>query len=256
MKNDDVYNETPIGGYDFSGEKAKKLKELILESGHEEYIKNKKKVQKRKENIYQFTSIGNSSDAVKYIIWINVAIFALTWLIFSAYKSETVQYFALFNMNSEFFRIWQPITSMFLHGGFLHILLNMFMLWQFGNSLENFLGTKKFLQLYLFSGLTSGLLWMLFGTNPAVGASGAICGIFSAFLFIAPEMKVSLFFIIPVKLKHAIYLFGLFSLVFSILSLMNISALGGVAHFGHLGGMIGGILLTYYWRKNQLIATI
>jgi membrane associated rhomboid family serine protease len=164
-------------------------------------------------------------------------------------------YFASYNLSDSNFAIWQPVTSMFLHGGFIHILFNMFVLWQFGNQTEEIIGTKKFLQLYFLSGIISGVLWMFFGTGPAVGASGAICGLLAAYVFIAPETEVLLFFFIPMKIKNLVYGFAAFSLVFGVLSIINPSLGFGVAHFGHLGGLVGGYLLTYYWKVNRLIPT-
>jgi len=164
-------------------------------------------------------------------------------------------YLSLYNISDSNFRFWQPLTSMFLHGGLFHILCNMLVLWSFGNPIEQTIGTKKFLQLYFLSGLVSAIFWMFLGTGPAVGASGALCGLMSAFLFIAPESEVLLFFIIPIKIKNAIYGFAVFSLVFGLLSLLNPSYGFGIGHFAHLGGLIGGYLIAYYWKTKNLIAS-
>jgi membrane associated rhomboid family serine protease len=144
---------------------------------------------------------------------------------------------------------------MFLHGGFFHLAINMFVLWSFGNQIENVLISTKFLMLYFISGLVGGIFWMLLGSGPAVGASGALCGLMAAYIFIAPESKVLLFFIIPMKIKHAVYGFAAFSFIFGVLSLINPAFGFGIGHFAHLGGMIGGYFLTLYWRKKNLIPT-
>jgi membrane associated rhomboid family serine protease len=240
--------ETPISGYDFSLSKDK-IKELFNTPDHQEYKAKKKKIQKRKEQLYKFTSIGNSTNAVRNLILANVIFFALSYFI------PLITYFASYNISSPNFGVWQPLTSMFLHGGFLHIAFNMFVLWQFGNQIEQVIDTKKFLSLYFISGILSGIFWVFFGTGPAVGASGAICGLLASYIFIAPDARVLLFFFIPMSIKNAIYCFTAFSLVFGVLSLINPSYGFGVAHFAHLGGLIAGYLLTYYWKSRNLIQT-
>jgi membrane associated rhomboid family serine protease len=240
-------NEKPIPGYDFSLSKEK-IKEIFNTPEKIEYSEKKKKTQKRRENVYKFTSIGLSTNSVRNLIIANVIFFIASYFI-------NMNSLALFNITDQHFAIWQPITSMFLHGGVLHILLNMFVLWQFGNQIEQVIGTNKFLTLYFLSGITSSLLWMFLGTGPAVGASGALCGLLAAYIFIAPETEVLFLFIIPMKMKNFIYGFGALSLIFGLLSLINPSYGFGIGHFAHLGGLIGGYLLTYYWTKNKLIQT-
>ena len=239
-----------INKYDFSLNKDK-LNKLFNTPDYQEYKKEAKKKQKNREQLYKFTSIGNSTNSVRNLILINVVMFAL-----SLFAMSTVfEYLAIYNITDSRFAIWQPLTSMFLHGGFIHILLNMFMLWSFGNQLNQTLGTKKFLTLYFLSGVVSALFWMFLGTGPAVGASGALSGLLAAYVFIAPEAKVLLFFIIPMKIKNVIYGFAGFSLIFGLLSLINPAYGFGVGHFAHLGGLVGGYLLTYYWKTKNLIPT-
>jgi membrane associated rhomboid family serine protease len=240
-------DEKPISGYDFSLSKEK-IKEIFNTPEKIEYSEKKKKTQKRRENVYKFTSIGLSTNSVRNLILANVILFIGTYFI-------NMNSFALFNIADPNFAIWQPITSMFLHAGILHILFNMFVLWQFGNQLEQIIGTNNFLKLYFLSGLVSAIFWMFLGTGPAVGASGALCGLVAAFVFIAPETEVLFMFIIPMKMKNFVYGFGALSLVFGLLSLINPSYGFGVGHFAHLGGLVGGYLLTYYWSKNRLIQT-
>lgn len=242
--------EEPVKGYNFSSKKEK-LNKIFNTSDYQTYLKNKKKTQKTKEIIYKFTSIGNSTNSVRNLILINTILFILTFYFFPS----TFEYLALFNIRDVHFAIWQPITNMFLHGGFLHILFNMIVLWSFGNSIEQNIGTKKFLTLYFLSGLVSSFFWMFLGTGPAVGASGALMGLFSAYVFITPEATVYLFFFIPMKIKNLFYGFAGISLIFGLLSLINPAYGFGVGHFAHLGGMVGGYLLTYYWKSKKLIYT-
>ena len=239
--------EKPISGYDFSLRKEE-LKKIFNTPDRIEYSEKKRKTQKNKEKIYKFTSLGLSTNTVRNLILINVILFIISY--FSNFQS-----LALFNITDSNFAIWQPLTSMFLHSGVLHILLNMIVLWQFGNQLEKTIGRNKFLSLYFISGFASAFFWMFLGTGPAVGASGALCGLLSAYVFIAPETEVLLFFVIPMKIKNLVYGFGAFSLVLGLLSLINPSYGFGVGHFAHLGGLIGGYILTYYWTKKNLIQT-
>ena len=242
-------SKDPNEGYNFDLKKEE-IKRIFGTPEHKEYSERKKKTQIRKQKVYKFTSIGNSQPIVRTLILINVPLFILS-LIFP----QMFTWFASYNITSPDFRIWQPLTSMFLHGGWIHLAINMFVLWSFGNQLEQILTTKKFLTLYFFGGLISGILWMFLGFGPAVGASGALCGLVASFVFIAPESKVLLFFIIPCKIKTCVYGFAGVSLLFGILSLINPSYGFGIAHFGHLGGLIGGYLLTYYWKSKNLIQT-
>jgi membrane associated rhomboid family serine protease len=237
--------------YDFSSKKEK-IKEIFNTPDFQDYKKKKKSTQKQKENLYKVTSIGNSTNSIRNLIIANVILFILSMYIFPIIFT----YGASYNIVSSDFGLWQPLTSMFLHGGIIHLVVNMFVLWSFGNQLEEIIGTKKFLSLYFLSGIVSGCLWMMVGTGAAVGASGALCGLMAAYIFIAPESTVLLFFFIPVKIKNAVYGFAAFSLIFGCLSLINPSLGFGIAHFGHLGGLIGGYLITYYWKTKNLIPTV
>lgn len=240
-------NERPIPGYDFSLNKEQ-IKNIFNTPEKIEYSEKKKKTQKRRENIYKITSIWLSTNSVRNLILANVIFFIASYFI-------NITSLTLFNIADPNFSIWQPVTSMFLHAGFLHILCNMFVLWQFGNQIEQVFGTKKFLTLYFLSGIVSALFWMFLGTGPAVGASGAICGLLAAYVFIAPDAEVLFMFIIPIKMKNFIYGFGALSLIFGLLSLINPVYGFGVGHFAHLGGLIGGYILTYYWKTKKLIPT-
>lgn len=239
-----------IEGYDFSLKKEK-IKEIFNTPEHLEYSKKKKKTQKRRETVYKFTSIGLSTNSVRNLIIANVICFVLSFYFIPSLFNN----FSIYNIIDPNFRIWQPLTSMFLHGGLFHILVNMFVLWQFGNQIEEVIGTKKFLQLYFISGLLSGIFWMFLGTGPAVGASGALSGLLAAYIFIAPEAKVLAFFVFPMKMKSFIYGFAVLSLIFGLASLINPSYGFGIGHFAHLGGLVGGYIISYYWKSKRLIPT-
>lgn len=231
---------------DFSNRK-KSIRELLDTPEHRDYKEQKIKKQKRNGIIDKIISIGYSSTIVKYLIYINTIIFIVTYY----FTPTLIEYGAIHNITDPNFQFWQIITSMFLHGGFQHLFFNMLTLWFVGILIEKNLGTKKFILLYIISGITSSILCMFLSPVPAIGASGAICGIMAAMIFFSPESKILLLFVIPIKIKHFIYGFSLFSLVFGLLSLININYSFGVAHFGHLGGLIGGYLIMYYWKYNR-----
>jgi membrane associated rhomboid family serine protease len=140
------------------------------------------------------------------------------------------------------FQIWQLITYQFMHGGFGHILFNMFALWMFGMEIENMWGSKKFLYYYLLCGVAAGLLQLfippLLGTAAAVtiGASGAVYGVLIAFGLLFPNRHIYLYFLVPVRAK---YLIGFLI----ILEFLLIDSAGSnVAHLAHLGGALCGFL--------------
>jgi membrane associated rhomboid family serine protease len=157
--------------------------------------------------------------------------------------------FALWPVSSGEFKPYQLVTHMFTHSpdNFFHILFNMYALWMFGSVLEKVWGPKKFLIFYLVCGLTAGVAQMFLTSSPAVGASGAIMGLFAAFAYLFPNVK---FFIIPfpfpIKAKYmvaimaAIDLFGGF----------HGGGSDNIAHFAHLGGMVMGFILVLIWGKK------
>ena len=155
---------------------------------------------------------------------------------------------ALYSYNSGLFEPYQLVTHMFLHGGFLHILFNMYALWLFGTVLERLWGPKKFLIFYLICGLAAGVAQMFMGNGAAIGASGAIMGLLAAFAYTFPNTEFYILpFPFPIKAKYmaaiyaAIDLFGGFS--------------GGsgdnIAHFAHLGGLVMGFILVIIWNKTD-----
>lgn len=145
---------------------------------------------------------------------------------------------------------WQLVTYMFLHGGFFHLLLNMFALWMFGVELENIWGQKRFLTYYMLCGIGAGLCNLfiapLFTTvGPTVGASGAIYGILVAFGYLFPDRNIYIYGVFPVKAKFLVIFYMLIE-VFSVAGGTN----SGIAHMAHLGGgVIGLIYLLIYYKK-------
>jgi membrane associated rhomboid family serine protease len=153
-----------------------------------------------------------------------------------------------------------PISSMFLHGGFLHIFGNMLYLWIFGNNIEDTLGHLRFLFFYLVCGLCAALTQVLSNPNstvPMIGASGAVAGILGAYLLLFPGARVlTLFFIIIfIKLIRlpAVIVLG-FWFFLQLLGVMG-GSISNVAFFAHIGGFIAGLLLVMVfqprWAKRR-----
>jgi len=189
-------------------------------------------------------------DAIKNLIIINVIFYVATFYIFDT--NTMFEWFALFYPTSPYFHFWQPVTHMFMHGGFMHILFNMYALWAFGTPLEQMWGSKKFLVFYFSAGLGAAGIYTLSNyflqkyNIPAVGASGAIYGVLVAFGMGFPDSKLALiFFPVPIKAKYFIPVLILSDLVFGFTGSDNI------AHFAHLGGALFGFLMMLYWRNNQ-----
>lgn len=141
---------------------------------------------------------------------------------------------------------WQPVTYMFLHGGVMHLLLNMLALWMFGSALENYWGTNYFLKYYFLTGIGAGLCNALLTPNsPAViiGASGAVYGLLAAYGILFPDSLIYVWMLFPVRAKYMVIIFGAIEFVSSLRPGMST-----VAHLVHLGGMVIGIIYLR-WRS-------
>ena len=141
------------------------------------------------------------------------------------------------------FYFWQPLTYMFLHGGFFpHLFFNMLFLWFFGSPLEQVWGGKRFLQYYIMCGLGGATLFMVFNFNTSVfGASGAVFGVFLAYGMLFPNNYVYLYFLFPVKAKYFVAFISLAQLA------AGISGPSGIAYFAHLGGIATGL---FFFRRE------
>jgi membrane associated rhomboid family serine protease len=187
--------------------------------------------------------------------------------------NKVTDLFALHHYKSDEFRPYQIITHMFMHGGFFHLLFNMFGLWMFGSTVEKVWGPKKFLLFYLICGVVAALTqmasytfdwWsidrailsvednaryqMILRSSATVGASGAIMGILAAFGYLFPNTTLFIMPIpFPIKAKWAIM--GIIALdVFG-----GVSRIPGdnIAHFAHVGGALAGLLIVLYWNKTN-----
>lgn len=215
--------------------------------------------------------LSSIPTATKNIIVINVLVMIMT----SLNGDLMYEKFALFYPTSPFFHWWQPVTHMFMHGGFWHLFFNMYTLYFFGRVLEERWGARKFLIFYFVTGLGAALVhtgvewlqmqhWMgqvaegsmaaqakihALKMTPTVGASGAIYGVLMGFAMLYPDAILSLVFP-PVSMKAK-----WFVLIFAAIELLTgITGMGGgIAHFAHLGGLIFGYLLILYWKKKHTL---
>ena len=143
-------------------------------------------------------------------------------------------------------------SSMFMHGGFMHIIGNMLYMWIFADNIEDDIGPKKFIVFYLLSGVGAAMAQVLMDTHsqvPMVGASGAIGGVLGAYLINYPKARVLVlipfgFFSQLIKIR-ALYVLGFWFI------LQFISSDGGVAYAAHIGGFISGIILILFFNKKK-----
>jgi membrane associated rhomboid family serine protease len=180
----------------------------------------------------------------------NVAVFLLQ----NQAGPELIVWFALWPpgmLGGPAFEIWQPITYGFLHGGLTHIFFNMLALYMFGPDIERLFGTR-FFTLYYFTCLITAAAchlvvsaWMGAAPGPTVGASGAVFGLLLAFGWYFPQRRI-LLLIPPIPLPARVFVaaYGVLELVLGVTGTAR-----GVAHFAHLGGMLGGWLMIQ-WRRG------
>lgn len=223
--------------------------------------------------------MNNITPVVKNLLIINILFFAATWL-FELQGFDLTTYLAVYYFDSPLFKVWQPISYMFMHGNTMHIFFNMFTLFSFGSILEAHWGGKRFINFYLITGLGAlALQWAVQAFEVAqitgspfnnlqtltvgsqddlralgeiyftrmVGASGAIFGLLVAFAMLYPNLEMYVMFIpVPVKAK---YIIPVLIIIEFTLGMSNIKG-DSVAHFAHLGGALIGFILVRLWRRN------
>ncbi|MDB4924802.1 rhomboid family intramembrane serine protease [Mucilaginibacter sp.] len=228
--------------------------------------------------------LANIPPVAKNLLIINILCFIPSLYYshgFAGNSDPVAEYFGVYYFNSPSFKPFQLITYMFLHGGWAHIIFNMFALYSFGTVVEYIMGSKRFLAFYFICGLGAIILqmmvqafevhaitghlsiqspelessYLIYGEHAQklydiyhgnmVGASGAIFGLLIAFGMIYPNAELMIMFIpVPVKAKYIIPVYILIELG------LGIGQFGGdnVAHFAHLGGAILGFILVKAWR--------
>jgi len=194
----------------------------------------------------------------RLLIIINVAVFALEAVsgsgLLANFALWPVGHFTVAQFDRPVgFKLWQLITCGFLHANFLHLAINMYALWMFGSDVERAIGPRHYLTLYFASLLCSSATQLIVvsmmtstGVYPTVGASGAIFGILLAFGLLFPRRTIVL--LIPPIPMPAI----LFVILYALLELFSgvFGTNSGVAHFAHLGGMIGAYFTLRHWRQR------
>jgi membrane associated rhomboid family serine protease len=235
-------------------------------------------------NYYRQSPFANLTPVVKNLLIINVIFFFATWLL-AHVGIDLVSNLSAFYFNSPLFKPWQIITYMFMHGGFAHIFFNMFALFMFGPTLENTMGSKRFLNYYFITGIGALILQMavqaievyqIIGSvtipdgnlamyqnyagfeklddiyrGAVLGASGAIFGLLLAFGVLFPDVEMMVLPIpIPIKAK---WLVTGYMAVELFLGFGQFSG-DSVAHFAHLGGALFGFIMLRIWglhRRNN-----
>jgi membrane associated rhomboid family serine protease len=180
------------------------------------------------------------------------------------YSFGAIPHFLLtFSSNQPINPLGTVFTSMFMHGGLLHIGTNMLFLWIFGNNIEDQLGHIKFIIFYLLCGVLAAYSHALSGPSsmiPMIGASGAVSGVLGAYLLLFPKARVHtlifLGFFIQVVRLPAVFVIGFWIVIQFINGLVSKGAApsGGVAWFAHIGGFIAGmILIRLFINRNRRI---
>ena len=226
-------------------------------------------------------SYGNSFQRTTPVVLNLIIINTLVFFAQSAFEGRGIlvggseesnrvyEFFALHHYKSVFFRPYQIVTHMFMHGGFFHLLFNMLALWMFGTMIERIWGPKRFLTFYLICGIGAALTqmasyaydfssvdysslesrsYLLSQYSSTVGASGAIAGVLAAFGYLFPNTRLFIMPIpFPIKAKWAI------------LGILALDVFGGIsktpndniAHFAHVGGALIGFFIVLYWNKTN-----
>ncbi len=217
----------------------------------------------------------------KNLLLINITMFVITNVLIYKEVIDLNWELGLHYFGFDSFRPFQLITHMFMHAslfdggdglGIMHIFSNMLGLYMFGSPLEERLGPKKFLFLYLASGF--GAAFLQLGVNhyqfvghsdsgieglivqlsnfdvPMVGASGCIFGLLAAFGMLFPNAEMIMIMLpIPIKAKYFVVLYGVFELYSGV---ANFSG-DNVAHFAHVGGALIGFITVYYWKRTTIL---
>ena len=208
-----------------------------------------------------FEGVFRKYSITNWLIIINVIVFLLALLMMGVVGAEIVFSWIALQPNAFFTgQVWPLLTSMFMHGNFTHLFVNMVSLFFIGNFIEKLVGRKRFFWLYMISGIIAGLMFVFlayfFGVNgvgirvfgspliPAVGASGAIFALGGLLAILTPKLRVYVMFVIPMQMWIAmVVLLGGFWLA----SIFGNLPIGNTAHFG---GLLIGVVYGIYLRKK------
>jgi membrane associated rhomboid family serine protease len=198
---------------------------------------------------------------VKKLIIAMGVVFALTYIPGAYFGIDPLDYMHWFALSPYYvvhrLYLWQLATYLFLHGGWFHIIFNLFALWMFGSDLEALWGGRKFLTYFFVTGIGAGIFDVVLNTIfragvPifTIGCSGAIFGLLLAYGMLFPERVIYLYMIVPVKAKWFVVIIG------AIEFFSSFSSGSGISHFAHLGGLLFGYLfmrgaaLPFRWRLS------
>ena len=199
------------------------------------------------------------TPVIRILLFANIGVFLLQQMtadaLFTHFALWPIGQYSVGGPVHVGFEPWQLVTSAFLHSpkNFAHIAFNMFALWSFGTMVERAVGSRRFAWLYLASVLSASLVQLLVvtatadqGAVPTVGASGGVFGVLLAFAFLFPHQRLIVFPIpIPMKAWVLVAVYAVIELTSGVFGTMQ-----GVAHFAHLGGMLGaGVTLFYWWHS-------
>jgi len=191
---------------------------------------------------------------VKSLVIVTSAVFLVTYVPAQLLQTSSVPfgtlYFGLvpYAVTRDFF-VWQLATYLFLHGGWFHIIFNLFALWMFGYDLERAWGPQRFLTYFLITGIGAGLFSVVLQPSslvPTIGNSGAVYGILLAYGMMFPDRPIFLWFVVPVKAKWFVLIMGLIEFWASLTQPGS-----GVSHIAHLGGMLFGYIYLRALRGGQ-----
>ena len=199
------------------------------------------------------------------MVWLAMTLLPIT--------NDMLEYGALFNAESPFFKLYQVFTYMFMHVDFWHLLFNMYALWMFGRVLEYEIGSQRFFTYYMVCGIGAALIQLGVGyfeysameaniasitdvyalaqyvNIPIIGASGAVFGLLLAFGLMHPNNVIMLLIPpMPIKAKWFVIIYGLLEFFFGVSGVAS-----GIAHFAHLGGMLWGLALLLWWKHRRKI---
>ncbi len=217
----------------------------------------------------------NPSRGTPWVVWTLIALNALAFLAYAGSLNDPRALFAVWDgyalIPAEVaagLDPWTALTSMFLHGGWMHIIGNMLFLWIFGDNMEDELGHLGFLGFYLGTGLAAAAAHVLSDPSspvPTVGASGAVAGVMGGYLLLFPRAKVDVLFIIVILIKivpiPAWIVLGAWFGLQLLNGAMTPTSGGGVAYWAHAGGFLAGLVATLpvfarlggpaFWRRTH-----
>jgi membrane associated rhomboid family serine protease len=208
---------------------------------------------------YRFSFGNESAPIIKKLLIVTGAVFVLQQVLEAAGSDRmmvNVLGLVPYLVWHKFF-LWQPVTYLFLHGDFSHILFNLLALWMFGGELENTWGSKKFLKYFFFCGIGAAICTTVFTVLltgplsqiiPVIGSSGAIYGILLAYGWLFPNRPIMLYFIVPIPAKYFVIIFGLLEFLY-----FSRGSGGGISHLTHLGGLLFGLIYMAYPVIRQKI---